>query len=101
MEVHKTMQLTDYKRFLPALGVLFLCAALAACGSPGNGNKKEGGADARVDGGAGGGDKPGDGSGAVTCSDAGARKVNGQACACANDCESGFCVDGVCCNTAC
>jgi len=28
-------------------------------------------------------------------------KTNGLACGCAGDCASGFCVDGVCCNTAC
>jgi hypothetical protein len=28
-------------------------------------------------------------------------KANGQACDCAADCASGFCVDGLCCNTAC
>ena len=33
--------------------------------------------------------------------DAGATKKNGDSCACASDCQSGFCVDGVCCNTAC
>ena len=27
--------------------------------------------------------------------------MNGQACSCDNDCQSQFCVDGVCCNTAC
>lgn len=29
------------------------------------------------------------------------RKGNGEACLTANDCGSGFCVDGVCCNSAC
>jgi hypothetical protein len=27
--------------------------------------------------------------------------MNGEACSCDKDCHSGFCVDGVCCNTAC
>ncbi len=37
----------------------------------------------------------------VACGDAGAKKATGQACACASECSSNFCVDGVCCGTAC
>ena len=39
----------------------------------------------------------------ATCkgSDAGSRKGAGEACGCASDCTSNFCVDGVCCSTAC
>jgi hypothetical protein len=33
--------------------------------------------------------------------DGGARLPPGQACGCNSDCQSGFCVDGVCCNSAC
>ncbi len=37
-----------------------------------------------------------------SCShDAGTQKTNGTACGCDADCASGFCVDGVCCNSAC
>jgi hypothetical protein len=43
----------------------------------------------------GGADKP------PVCGDAGARKLPGEACSCASDCQSAFCVDGVCCDTAC
>ena len=39
--------------------------------------------------------------GACAAADGGARQANGQACGCAGDCQSGFCVDGVCCNSAC
>jgi len=34
-------------------------------------------------------------------SDALTKKTNGQACTCAADCTSNFCVDGLCCNAAC
>jgi len=38
----------------------------------------------------------------ATCvPDALTKKPNGQACTCASDCSSNFCVDGLCCNTAC
>jgi hypothetical protein len=33
--------------------------------------------------------------------DASGQKTLGQTCACASDCATNFCVDGVCCNTAC
>jgi cysteine-rich repeat protein len=36
-----------------------------------------------------------------TCQVEGALKPNGQACSAANQCQSTFCVDGVCSNTAC
>ncbi len=40
--------------------------------------------------------------GGTVCNGAGVCKVNnGDACAAAGDCLSGFCVDGVCCNAAC
>ena len=39
---------------------------------------------------------------AVACThDASTKKTKGTACGCDSDCETGFCVDGVCCNTAC
>src|SRR5262249_45350547 len=44
---------------------------------------------------------PDGGTNKPMCAEAGARKVAGEACGCATDCQSGFCVDGVCCNTAC
>jgi hypothetical protein len=38
----------------------------------------------------------------ISClADAGAARANGEACACSSDCQSGFCADGVCCNSAC
>ncbi len=37
----------------------------------------------------------------AACGDAGTKKAAGQACACASECSSNFCVDGVCCGTAC
>ncbi|HMF39870.1 MAG TPA: hypothetical protein VKQ32_04195 [Polyangia bacterium] len=39
----------------------------------------------------------------ATCAttDGGTKKPNGQACGCAADCQSGFCVGGLCCNSAC
>ncbi len=41
-------------------------------------------------------------SDALTCNGAGAcEKVNGASCGGAAECDSGFCVDGVCCGTAC
>jgi hypothetical protein len=42
------------------------------------------------------------GSKKPACGGAGAmRTPNGQACACADDCQSGFCASGVCCDSAC
>jgi len=35
------------------------------------------------------------------CGSGGTKKPAGQACACASDCASNFCADGVCCNEAC
>jgi hypothetical protein len=50
----------------------------------------------------GGTPKPDAGRDGAACSgDGGAHKSNGAACACAADCASGFCVDGLCCNSAC
>jgi hypothetical protein len=85
-------------RFFAGLTFLLLSAA-AGCGS-GGGAKLDGGIDAK------GGDAPGgdlkiDSTVAVKCVDGGTRKQSGEACGCASDCESNFCVDGVCCNTAC
>jgi hypothetical protein len=65
-----------------------LCAALAAAActaSPVINRNPDGGAD---------------GAGQGECS-VGAQQPNGQTCGCAADCQSGFCVDGVCCNSAC
>jgi hypothetical protein len=42
-----------------------------------------------------------DDAGAETSTDTGTLKANGAACAASAECGSGFCVDGVCCNTAC
>jgi hypothetical protein len=49
-----------------------------------------------------GGDGNRDAAGEASCADASTvHKANGQACGCNADCQSGFCTDGVCCNTAC
>ena len=48
----------------------------------------------------GGGNKPDGGRDGGACSDAGHR-ANGAACGCDAECGSGFCVDGVCCESAC
>jgi hypothetical protein len=46
--------------------------------------------------------KPDAGRDGAACSpDGGAGKANGAACGCAADCASAFCVDGLCCNSAC
>ncbi|HXU05915.1 MAG TPA: hypothetical protein VN903_33405, partial [Polyangia bacterium] len=47
------------------------------------------------------GSKPDGGPDGGCGADAGARRSNGEACSCAGNCQSGFCVDGVCCNSAC
>jgi hypothetical protein len=71
--------------------VIALCALLLAATGCG------GGCD-----GSGGGPKPDAGDASCAASDdAGPRKANGLACGCNSDCQSGFCVDGVCCNSAC
>ncbi len=44
---------------------------------------------------------PDSGTAAVCAGDAGAPQPNGTDCGCDADCASGFCVDGVCCKTAC
>ena len=81
---------------LAAIAAMLVIAA--GCGKSGRTNADGATIDAR-DGGTDGDARP-DGV-AVTCQDGGSGKTNGQACACASDCASGFCVDGVCCNTAC
>jgi hypothetical protein len=70
-----------YSRFAAGAALIVLVTA-AGCGG-GGGSKKDGGGDAG-------------------CTiDGSARKSNGATCGCAADCQSGFCVDGVCCNLAC
>jgi hypothetical protein len=85
------------------VGLVVLSATVVGCNS-GGGVKPDGGVDANK------GDGPGvdrptdvkvDGGMPVKCSDGGLKKQVGDTCACASDCESGFCADGVCCNTAC
>jgi hypothetical protein len=56
----------------------------------------------------GGGDGPGGGKGGYVRPNVGAcasqppdKKANGEACGCHDECGSGKCVDGVCCNNAC
>ncbi|HVV52127.1 MAG TPA: hypothetical protein VHO06_20835, partial [Polyangia bacterium] len=67
------------------LSAVLAAAAVAGCHSHGTtvGGKPDGGRDAEA------------------CGDGGAHKANGAACGCDADCGSGFCVDGVCCNSAC
>ncbi|HVU51172.1 MAG TPA: hypothetical protein VHL80_10825 [Polyangia bacterium] len=90
---------------------LTVVAALAGCGG-GHTAPKHGDADAasildaRLDG---GGETPLDAPpdqaspdvAACKGGDAGPKKTPGQTCECPSDCASGFCVDGVCCSTAC
>jgi hypothetical protein len=92
--------------------VTLAVAVVAGCGGGHAPIMKHGDADAASvidahhDGGV---DKPADlameaaASDVATCKtgDAGAKKTPGQACECASDCASNFCVDGVCCATAC
>jgi hypothetical protein len=75
-----------------ALGALLLAVGVAVgggCSSSGNKPKSDGG--------------NGDGSSDTRCSGGPSplHIATGQACACPADCQSGFCVDGVCCSTAC
>jgi hypothetical protein len=72
-----------------ALAVVAITSAAAGCGSSGHPHDG-GGVDGKAD-------------GAQTCGHDGGTtgKMNGQACSCAGECQSGFCVDGVCCNTSC
>jgi hypothetical protein len=62
----------------------FLAVAVVSCHSspPGHSGKQDGG-------------------GASCRHDGGTKGANGTACGCGADCTSGFCVDGVCCNSAC
>jgi len=71
-----------------ALVAVASALAVAGCGSSGHPSDS-----GRIDGKTDGGQCQGDGGKGT--------KMNGDACACAGDCQSGFCVDGVCCNTAC
>jgi len=75
---------------VPAL--LVAATALFGCGGGHGGTPT---IDVHMDGG-GGHDAP-----AACEGDAGMRKTNGAPCGCAGDCTSGFCVDGVCCASAC
>ncbi len=69
-----------------ALAALF-ALAMTSC----HGSSHGGGVVGKIDG----------GPDSKSCGDGGARKTNGTACGCDADCTSGFCVDGVCCNSAC
>ncbi len=70
-----------------ALLAVAVALVVGACGGSGNktGNLKDASPDTT----------PGC-TGAAT-----ADRPNGETCGCDGDCQSGFCVDGVCCNTAC
>ena len=70
------------------LGWVAALAALAGC----HGKSGTGAADGGIDRG---------GDGVACVAGDGGTKTNGAACGCAADCSSGFCVDGVCCASAC
>jgi hypothetical protein len=72
----------------PFLTVLLAAFALALGGCHGHG-------------GGGGGKEDAGPDGKACAGDAGARMINGASCGCNADCASGFCVDTVCCETAC
>jgi hypothetical protein len=90
-----------------------LCALiLAGCGG-GHGKPKADGGDAAMpsdareggvtprDGGADGGSADGGDGGVSACVIGDAPRANGEACECAGQCGSNFCVEGVCCDGAC
>ena len=73
-----------------AVTLLALSGALASCKSGG----------ATPDGSQ--NDRPSNPDTGVTCPTSGTgNKPNGESCGCGNECSSGFCVDGFCCNNAC
>ena len=74
-----------------ALATLFALAIVPALAGAGCHSSHGGGSGVKVDG----------GPDSRSCGDGGARKTNGAACGCNADCTSDFCVDGVCCNSAC
>jgi hypothetical protein len=78
--------------------------AVASCGGSSSGGK-DGAAGAPQDGAAGTGGGGKDGPGPTgpdgSCTDALTKKANGQTCACNAECSSNFCVDGLCCSSAC
>ncbi|HVX97140.1 MAG TPA: hypothetical protein VHK47_19645 [Polyangia bacterium] len=94
------------------MGGIAACVALLALVGCGGGSSNhpqhDGGPDLRPDGAA-GGDAPSDAGHDTTSTgdtggcghDALTKKPNGQACTCDGDCASNFCVDGLCCNSAC
>jgi hypothetical protein len=78
------------------LQVILLIAA--GCGGHSNPPPNTG---IHQNGGAGGHAQGGHGGEAGSCVATGPKKTAGQACACAAECDSNFCADGVCCNQAC
>ncbi|HEY2901845.1 MAG TPA: hypothetical protein VGL59_14780 [Polyangia bacterium] len=79
------------------MATLVLAAATVSCSNSTPPNQKRGPTD---DASADGGKK--DGGSDVACLTAAApRKTLGTVCACDGDCDSGFCIDGVCCASAC
>src|SRR5450432_4314600 len=86
-----------------------IALALGGCGSsaPASRPQNHDASDGPHDGAAGTtGDTPDGAAGAPSTdgsckSDALTKKPTGQACTCAADCTSNFCVDGLCCNAAC
>ena len=91
-------------RVLLVIRALAVCAAIAGCGGGAQMRKIDSGAAGTGDGGSPSTDGP-----AVTPHDSGvdhpgtpvATLANGDACTSATACQSGFCVDGVCCESAC
>src|SRR5579863_6333027 len=90
-------------RALAALLAAVPALLASGCGGHGATSHSDGGdassmfvpIDARADG------RDGGPSEVICASDAKGAKQLGDACGCAADCASNFCVDGVCCNTAC
>src|SRR5258708_37340784 len=100
------MKETSLLRYLSLFGAVAALSSLASFGT-GCGGSSSGTKDAAAGGKA---DVPadvpgradgGDAAPAPKCSDAGAHLVSGEACGCSADCQSAFCVDGVCCDSAC
>jgi hypothetical protein len=88
------------------LALAFTLALVAGCGGnhpAAHGHDASAPFDGGTAGSAGGLDGPKDAPppDAKCAADSLTKKTNGQACTCAADCTSNFCVDGLCCNAAC
>ncbi|MGD0837697.1 MAG: hypothetical protein ABSB49_13725, partial [Polyangia bacterium] len=99
MVKHRLLVWSAVARQERLFGLLAVWAALVA-GACGSNNSGHASADGGVHVSDGPKDRPPD---AKVCSgDAGPpTKGQGEACACSSDCRTGYCVDGVCCDSAC